>query len=97
MRGGWPLAHGIGRRLVAALAAELPQQGCRLLLLWTLKQNPSCAWHERLGGQRIVRRSIELGECDITAIEATYGLPCIEDLRGRDGVRTASGDSMTGG
>lgn len=72
--------QGIGRQLIAAMATELERRGCRSLLLWTLEQNPSCAWCERLGGMCVARRSMELGDVDIAAFEVAYGWQCIQQV-----------------
>lgn len=74
--------QGIGRQLLAAVATKLSQQGCHSLLLWTLEQNLSRGLYERLGGQCIARRTIELGEGDITAVGVptagrTSRSPCV--------------------
>lgn len=48
--------QGIGRRLIAAIAACLKQEGCISLMLWTLAQNPSRTLYERLGGQLLAEK-----------------------------------------
>jgi len=42
--------RGIGRRLVAAIAAQLQRRGCTSLMLWVLGENSSRLFYERLGG-----------------------------------------------
>jgi ribosomal protein S18 acetylase RimI-like enzyme len=42
--------QGLGRRLVSASSQTLNEQGVRSLFLWVLKENPACAFYEKLGG-----------------------------------------------
>jgi GNAT superfamily N-acetyltransferase len=72
--------QGIGRRLVAAAAGWLGQQGCTSLMLWVLADNPATGFYGRLGGELLGSRIITLGRGDITAVEVAYGWPCIESL-----------------
>jgi ribosomal protein S18 acetylase RimI-like enzyme len=73
--------RGVGRALVAAMAARLRAQGCDSLMLWVLKENaPAQLFYERLGGQLIGERTIDLGEGDITPAEVAYGWPDIGRL-----------------
>jgi GNAT superfamily N-acetyltransferase len=70
---------GSGRQLVAAIAEQLRQRGCSSLMLWVLATNPARSFYERLGGQLIGERCINLGE-DVTAVEVAYGWPDIQSL-----------------
>jgi len=66
--------QGIGRRLFTATAAWLQARGCTSLMMWVLKQNPSRAFYEQLGGKLIGEQTIMLGD-DVQAIEVAYGWP----------------------
>lgn len=49
--------HGIGRRLMAAMADALRAQGCASASLWVIEANaPARAFYERLGGKAVTRR-----------------------------------------
>lgn len=74
--------QGVGRALVAALVDCFTAHGCGSLMLWVLAENaPARRFYERLGGQLIGSRTIELGEGDITPTEVAYGWPEIGSLR----------------
>lgn len=66
--------QGIGRQLVRVTAAWLQAHGCTSLMLWVLKQNPSRAFYEQLGGRLIGEQTIMLGD-DVQAVEVAYGWP----------------------
>lgn len=53
--------RGIGRRLVAATAADLAASGKRSLVLWVLADNPSRHFYEAMGGRPLRTTTIELG------------------------------------
>lgn len=71
--------QGLGRKLVAAVAGQLKQEGCTALMLWVLEGNPSRAFYERLGGCPAGRQNVTLDE-GVTAVEVAYGWPDIEAL-----------------
>jgi len=76
-----PLAHqrqGIGRQLVAVVAGQLQQVGCRSLMLWVLQENRARGFYERLGGKLLDESQVNW--CD--TIEVAYGWPAIEVLCG---------------
>jgi len=64
--------QGIGRSLFAKMAEQLQKQGCTSLMLWVLAKNPAYSFYEKLAGQLIGERDIELGEGE-KAIEVSYG------------------------
>lgn len=69
--------RGLGRRLVAAVAGSLGQQGHCALLLWALAENaPARRFYEVLGGRLLRERDTPLG--GIPVREVAYGWP---DLR----------------
>jgi GNAT superfamily N-acetyltransferase len=44
---------GVGRRLVGHVARRFLTQGTSTMVLFGIPQNPSCAFHEALGGERL--------------------------------------------
>ncbi|MBN2390885.1 MAG: GNAT family N-acetyltransferase [Anaerolineae bacterium] len=73
--------QGIGRRLIAAVAAHLKQAGCTSLMLWTLAQNPSRGLYERLGGQLLGEKDWGGNEdFGVSVQEVAYGWTSIESL-----------------
>ena len=50
--------RGVGRRLMRAMAAHLAAVGCRSVVLWVLRDNPSKWFYQRLGGRAAARESI---------------------------------------
>lgn len=62
------------------MTAHRKTQGCNPLMLWVLAENaPARRFYERLGGQLIGERRIELGEGDVGVDEVAYGW---KDIRG---------------
>ncbi|HET7081715.1 MAG TPA: GNAT family N-acetyltransferase [Chloroflexia bacterium] len=53
--------HGLGRRLLAAVAEGLAARGLTGLLVWVLADNPACRFYERLGGRRVYEKPVEVG------------------------------------
>jgi ribosomal protein S18 acetylase RimI-like enzyme len=50
--------RGLGRRLMAAAAAELLGRGFASGLVWVLRDNPARWFYERLGGERLAEQTI---------------------------------------
>lgn len=50
---------GIGRRLIGHVARRFLDDGITSMVLFGLPQNPSCAFHEALGGKRLHARNGE--------------------------------------
>jgi L-amino acid N-acyltransferase YncA len=50
---------GLGRRLVEHVARRFLSQGINTMVLFGTPQNPSCAFHEALGGERLLAHSGE--------------------------------------
>jgi phosphoribosylanthranilate isomerase len=68
---------GVGRRLMAAMAADLLGQGLRSGSLWVLEGNaPARRFYEALGGRQVARREQE--RLGVTDVGIAYGW---EDLR----------------
>ena len=63
--------HGIGARLMRAVAAALAAKGMRSLLVWALAENPSRPFYERMGGRMVREAPIEIG--GLTLVEVAYG------------------------
>jgi GNAT superfamily N-acetyltransferase len=70
---------GLGRRLVQAVAARLAQEGRPSMLLWTFRDNPARAFYERLGGQYVRERPIDIDGVPVP--EVAYGWPDTAALR----------------
>jgi len=49
--------RGIGRRLMRAMAAHLAAVGCRSVMLWVLRDNPTRWFYKRLGGRPAAQES----------------------------------------
>lgn len=71
--------HGLGRRLLRAVAANLLAQGYPSLLLWALAANhPARRFYEALGGQLLRAKDTVIGGA--TVPEVAYGWRDIRDL-----------------
>lgn len=62
---------GFGRRLMAAMAADLIGSGHRSACVWVLRDNPSRWFYERLGGARVAEQAITFAGSNLT--EIAYG------------------------
>lgn len=69
---------GLGRRLMAAMAAEMLGRGVLSALVWVLRDNPSRWFYERLGGRRVGEQSICLGR--VLLPEIAYGWSDLTEL-----------------
>jgi len=66
--------QGIGRVLFVEAARLLKAMGCKSLLVWVLEDNhPAVNFYERMGGKRIGRQVIDLGENAVHPTEVAYG------------------------
>lgn len=54
--------RGVGRRLMRAMAAHLAAVGCRSVMLWVLKDNPTRWFYQRLGGRPTAREVIRFAD-----------------------------------
>jgi len=60
--------RGVGRRLMRALAAHLNAIGCRSVMLWVLKDNPSRWFYQHLGGRPVAEQSIRFAGQPVTQL-----------------------------
>lgn len=62
---------GVGRRLFASVVEELLRHGHASMLVRVLRDNPSRGFYERLGGQYVAEKPIDIGGTEL--IEVAYG------------------------
>ncbi|MDQ2833926.1 MAG: GNAT family N-acetyltransferase [Acidobacteriota bacterium] len=60
--------QGTGKLLMHHLAKSLRVQGFQSLAVWVLAENPSCGFYEHLGGTRISRKTLRIGDSDLPEI-----------------------------
>jgi len=60
--------RGVGRRLMRALAAHLNAIGCRSVMLWVLRDNPSRWFYQHLGGRPVAEQTIRFAGEPITQL-----------------------------
>ncbi len=51
---------GAGRRLMRATGAHLRAVGCRSVMLWVLRQNPTRWFYQHLGGREAARETVRV-------------------------------------
>ena len=65
--------QGIGKALFKAACAELSDQKLTSMVLWALKKNKrACAFYESMGGERIAKQRVDIGESS-WAEESCFG------------------------
>jgi ribosomal protein S18 acetylase RimI-like enzyme len=57
--------RGLGRRLLRAAGASLAEAGCRNVIVWVLRENPSRWFYERLGGRHVAEATTQVGGQDV--------------------------------
>lgn len=62
---------GIGRALTKAVVESLRARNLDSMIVWVLAGNPACGFYERLGGQRVREKKVEIGGRLVT--EVAYG------------------------
>jgi ribosomal protein S18 acetylase RimI-like enzyme len=62
---------GAGRALMRSAALHLKQAGFGSVMLWVLRENPSRGFYERLGGNWLRERVVEMGGKKL--VEVAYG------------------------
>jgi len=63
--------QGLGRMLVQAVVNGLREQGRKSMMVWVLRDNPARGFYERLGGDYLYEKPIEIGEKML--MEVAYG------------------------
>jgi len=71
--------QGVGLALLQGAVEKLEEQGCKSVMLWTLKGNPVRKWYESLQGKFIGEKSYHVD--DWTIDEVAYGWEKISALR----------------
>lgn len=62
---------GIGRLLVEAVVRGMRELEYASMMVWVLRDNPARGFYERLGGEYLHERSIDIGGAQL--MEAAYG------------------------
>jgi GNAT superfamily N-acetyltransferase len=65
--------RGLGRRLVVAAAEALLARGYTDMITWVIEDNAACRFYERLGGERVGSKTVELANMSLRAV--AYGWP----------------------
>lgn len=74
--------RGLGRRLVEASARSLLADGMTNMLIWVLRDNPSCRFYEAIGGQYIREREVDIRGQNL--MEVAYGWDDLQALIKKD-------------
>jgi len=74
--------QGIGRKLVEASVESLLANGLKSMLIWVLRDNPSCRFYETLGGQQLREQVIDINGQSL--VEVAYGWKDISILVKKD-------------
>jgi ribosomal protein S18 acetylase RimI-like enzyme len=70
--------RGLCRRLLRAAGASLAEAGCRNVIVWVLRENPSRWFYERLGGRAAAQSTVRVGGTEL--IQTAYVWAPIEKL-----------------
>ncbi|HEY3343946.1 MAG TPA: GNAT family N-acetyltransferase [Anaerolineaceae bacterium] len=70
--------RGIGSQLFQSVARDLNQAGHRSMLVWALSANPTRSFYEKLGGEVVDQKEIEIAGGNFT--EVAYGWRDIRPL-----------------
>jgi len=62
---------GIGKALFIEAIEQLRAQEMKSMLVWVLKDNPTCGFYEKMGGRRVGQKSEVIGGEEV--IEVAYG------------------------
>lgn len=62
---------GVGRMLVKAVVNGLREMGNGSMIVWVLKENPARGFYERLGGEYLFEKPIQIGADQL--MEVAYG------------------------
>jgi GNAT superfamily N-acetyltransferase len=63
--------QGIGRQLFAVVQDNLRSRGFKKMLVWVLAENPSAAFYQRMGGEKVREQCLEIGGANL--LELGYG------------------------
>jgi GNAT superfamily N-acetyltransferase len=63
--------RGLGRKLVAASAHSLLENGMTTMLIWVLRDNPACRFYEAIGGKYLRERDVDIRGQNLP--EVAYG------------------------
>ncbi len=77
--------RGIGRSLVNQVVKEMQEAGGNSMMVWVLKDNPARGFYERLGGEYLKEKYIEIGGDPL--LEAAYGWRDLSRFRGGEGLQ----------
>ena len=70
--------QGVGGALLEHTVAELQKRGCPSVMLWTLKQNSTRNWYEKLGAIRLGEKRVQIE--DRVIVEIAYGWDTLSAL-----------------
>jgi ribosomal protein S18 acetylase RimI-like enzyme len=82
-------SQGVGRQLLLALFARLIRCGLYSAVIWVLAENPARFFYERVGGQRVARRVIDMARSRVDAVAYAWtDLP--DAIRSRGSAKSRS-------
>ncbi|ASS96727.1 GNAT family N-acetyltransferase [Peribacillus simplex] len=70
--------QGFGRKMIKAVIHELMKMEHKNLIIWALKDNPSCGFYRALGGQVIAEKTVKMAGIEL--IEVGFGWEDIQDV-----------------
>jgi ribosomal protein S18 acetylase RimI-like enzyme len=70
--------QGIGKRLIKEVAHSLVEQDIHSMLVWVLKDNPSCHFYEKMGGKVVDSVTVDFSGKELA--ELAYGWQDIRSL-----------------
>ncbi len=68
--------QGIGRKLVVEVVMSMRELGYKSMMVWVLRDNPARGFYERLGGEYLYEKTIEIGGESL--MEVAYGWRSLE-------------------
>ncbi|TKG99165.1 GNAT family N-acetyltransferase [Peribacillus simplex] len=70
--------QGLGRKMIKAVIHELMKMEHQNLIIWALKDNPSCGFYRALGGQVIAEKTVKMAGIEL--IEVGFVWEDIQDI-----------------
>ncbi|MET3320228.1 UNVERIFIED_ORG: ribosomal protein S18 acetylase RimI-like enzyme [Peribacillus simplex] len=70
--------QGIGRKMIKTVVYELIDKEHKNLIIWALKDNPSCGFYKALGGHVIAEKTVKMAGIEL--IEVGYGWDDIHEI-----------------